>query len=122
MIKYQFVVLLHLQQPGAAIDMLQQAQQTPDLHLAAQVQIMLGRAYSNAGERQKSINAYLRVPYLYPDEMLLVKQALRQVARHYVAMQKCPEATTVYNKLLGRITDAQETREVKQEMAVSGCP
>jgi tetratricopeptide (TPR) repeat protein len=121
--QYQLgAALLNLRQPGPAINVLQQAQQTPDLHLAAQVQMMIGRAHSDAGDRQESINAYLRVAYLYPDEAELVKQALRQVARHYAALQKCSEATTVYSKLLKRVTNAQETQEIEREMAVSGCP
>jgi tetratricopeptide (TPR) repeat protein len=115
------ITQLDLQQPDRAIDLLQQAQQTPDTSLAAQVQLYLGKAYLLAGDLQQSINAYLRVAYLYPDEVAFVAQALRQAARNYVKLGKCSEALTVYTKLLNRTISAQQTQNIQQEIERSGC-
>ena len=88
---------------------------------AAQAQLQLGRAYSLGGDLQQGINAYLRVAYLYPEAEGLVTGALRQAARNYVKLGKCPEALTVYTKLLEQTTAAQETETIQQEVERSGC-
>lgn len=115
------MIELHLRHPERAIAVLQQAQQAPDVQLAAQVQFQLGRAYALAGDLQQSINAYLRVAYLYPDEATLVAQSLQQAARQYVEIGKCAEALTVYTKLLDRTAKAQEAQAIQQEIERSGC-
>jgi tetratricopeptide (TPR) repeat protein len=112
---------LQMQRPEHAITLLQQAQQAPEPRVAAQVQLQLGHAYTLLGNLQESSNAYLRLVYLYPDEESLVTQALRQVAKNYVKLGMCSEASTVYNKLLKRTTAAQETQDLQQEMKRSGC-
>ncbi|MGQ4807118.1 Cell division coordinator CpoB [Candidatus Entotheonellaceae bacterium PAL068K] len=114
-------ILLHKKRPEQAIELLQRAQQAPDSHLAAQVQLDLGRAYLQTDDVQQSINAYLRVAYLYPDETTLVALALRQAAHNYIRLGKCSEALTVYTKLLNRVTQAQETHAIQQEIERSGC-
>jgi tetratricopeptide (TPR) repeat protein len=95
------MTLLEQHQYERAVALLQQAQQAPDL--------------------QEGINAYLRVAYLYPDAGRLVTGALQQAARNYVKLGKCPEALTVYAKLLEQTSAAQETQAIQQEMQQSGC-
>jgi tetratricopeptide (TPR) repeat protein len=115
------MTLLEQHQYERAVALLQQAQQAPDTQIAAQAQLQLGRAYSLGGDLQEGINAYLRVAYLYPDAGRLVTGALQQAARNYVKLGKCPEALTVYTKLLEQTPAAQETQAIQQEMQQSGC-
>jgi TolA-binding protein len=115
------VVLLDLKQPERALDVLQEAQQTLDQHIAAQAQWHIGRAHTQAGSLQQGTNAYLRVAYLYPNEKGLVSEALRQAARNYVSLGKCPEALTVYDKLLKQTASVHLQQVIQQELAGSGC-
>jgi len=116
------ITQLQMQRPEHAVALLQQAQQAPEPRIAAPVQLHLGHAYALLGNLQESNNAYLRLVYLYPDEASLVTQALRQVAKNYVKLGMCSDASTVYTKLLKRTTAAQETQDIQQEMQRSGCP
>jgi tetratricopeptide (TPR) repeat protein len=100
---------------------LQQVLKAPETNLAAQAQLQLGNAYALAGDLQQSINAHLRVAYLYPDEELLVLQALRQAARNYVKLGRCADASTVYAKLLDRSPSTQESQSIRREIERSGC-
>lgn len=115
------VALLDLKQPERALEVLQEAQQTPDQHIAAQAQWQIGRAHTQAGALQQGTNAYLRVAYLYPNEKGLVSEALRQAARNYVSLGKCQEALTVYDKLLKQTPSVHLQQVIQQEMAGSGC-
>jgi TolA-binding protein len=115
------ITSLQQRQLERAIELFQQAQQAPDTRLAAQAQLQLGHAYALAGDLQQSINAYLRVAYLYPDEEASVGQALQQATRNYAKLKMCAEAFTVYAKLLKRPTSPQETQDLRQELERSGC-
>ena len=115
------VTLLDLKQPKRALEVLQEAQQTPDQRIAAQAQWHIGRAHTQAGALQQGTNAYLRVAYLYPNEKGLVSEALRQAARNYVSLGKCSEALTVYDKLLKQTTSVHLEQAIQQEIAGSGC-
>lgn len=112
---------LRLARPAEAIPLLQQVQKASEPRLAAQGYFHLGEAYAQLGEVQQSLDAYLRVTYLYPDETALVVQALRQAARHHVALGQCPEAQAVYAKLLDRLTEAEQVRELQREMRRGAC-
>lgn len=115
------VVLLEMNQAKRALEVLQEAQQTQDQHIAAQAQWQIGRAHTAAGALQEGTNAYLRVAYLYPNEQSLVAEALRQAARNYVSLGKCPEALTVYEKLRKQTTAVHLQQVILQEIAGSGC-
>jgi tetratricopeptide (TPR) repeat protein len=115
------ITQLQMQRPERAITLLQQAQQAPEPRVAAQVQLQLGHAYARLGNLQESNNAYLRLVYLYPDEASLVTQALRHVAKNYVKLGMCSDASAVYTKLLKRTTAAQEKQDIQQELKRSGC-
>jgi TolA-binding protein len=114
-------IQLRLDRPQEAISLFRQVQEAPDPRLAAQAYFQLGEAYSQAGDLQQGIKAYLRVSYLYPDEEEAVVQALRQAARNYVALGNCAEARAVYGKLLERLDDAGQTREIQQERRRGAC-
>jgi TolA-binding protein len=113
--------LLRLKQPDRAISTLQQVLKAPEPGVAAQAQLQLGYAYAQAGDLQQSINAHLRVAYLYPDEAPLVLQALRQAAQNYVKLGRCTDASTVYAKLLERSPNTQEAQNIRREIERSGC-
>ena len=115
------VTLLEMKRSKRALEVLEEAQQTPDPHVAAQAQWQIGRAHTQAGALQEGTNAYLRVAYLYPSEKSLVAEALRQAARNYVSLGKCPEALTVYEKLRKQTTAVHLQQVIQQEIAGSGC-
>ena len=113
---------LALKAPQAALDAFSEASKAPDKELASQAVWQSGQAYSTTGDLQKGINAYLRVAYLYPEVKALVPQALREAARNYVALHKCPEALKVYEKFQQQDVSAEQKQSMAQELAKGGCP
>jgi tetratricopeptide (TPR) repeat protein len=112
---------LALKAPEAALDAFVEASKTPDKAIASQAVWQSGQAYSAAGDLQKGINAYLRVAYLYPDVKALVPQALREAARNYMALHKCPEALKVYEKFQQQDVSDQQKQSMAEELAKGGC-
>lgn len=80
-----------------------------------------GQAYSAAGDLQKGINAYLRVAYLYPEATTLVPKALREAARNYITLNKCPEALKVYEKFQEQDISPEQKQSMAQELVKGGC-
>ncbi len=115
------IVRLAMKTPQTALDVLSKASETPDKGIASQAVWHSGRAHTAAGDLQKGINAYLRVAYLYPEAKALVPEALREAARNYTALNKCPEALKVYDKLRQQDVSAKLKQDVAQEIARSGC-
>ena len=115
------VSLLDLKLPQEAIEVLEEAKETTEVAIAAQAQWHIGRAHSLNGAMQKSINAYLQVAYRYPDQKGLVAEALRQAARGYLTLGKCPEALSVYAKLRQEAPSGQFEQAIQQEIVTSGC-
>jgi TolA-binding protein len=112
---------LALKAPQAALNAFSEASKAPDKTLASQAVWQSGQAYSAAGDLQKGINAYLRVAYLYPEDKTLVPQALREAARNYMALHKCPEALKVYEKFQQQEVSAQQKQSMVEELARGGC-
>jgi TolA-binding protein len=110
-----------LNDPEAALRAFTEASKSPDKELAAQAVWYSGQAHSAAGDLQKGINAYLRVAYLYPEAKDLVPKALREAARNYVALNKCPEALKVYEKFQQQDVTAEQRQSLAQELARGGC-
>jgi tetratricopeptide (TPR) repeat protein len=112
---------LALKASKAALKAFSEASKAPDKELASRAVWHSGQAYSVAGDLQKGINAYLRVAYLYPEAKTLVPQALREAARNYVALNKCPEALKVYEKFQQQDISAEQKQSMAQELARGGC-
>jgi tetratricopeptide (TPR) repeat protein len=112
---------LALKDPVAALNAFSEASKAPDKGLASQALWYSGRAHSVAGDLQNGINAYLRVAYLYPEAKTLVPQALREAARNYVALNKCPEALKVYEKFQQQDVSDEQKQSMAQELARGGC-
>jgi tetratricopeptide (TPR) repeat protein len=112
---------LALKDSKAALDAFSEASKAPDKEIASQAVWQSGRAYSATGDLQKGINAYLRVAYLYPEAKTLVPQALREAARNYMALHKCPEALKVYEKFQQQDVSAKQKQSMAQELAKGGC-
>lgn len=99
-----------------AITTYQEALLSPSLSKqdAATLQFEIGDAYELMHDSSKAIEAYLKIPYLYPDEKTWVIKSNLRLARIFEDTSQWDQAITVYNKILNFNTE--ESKYAKERL------
>ncbi|HEX6068839.1 MAG TPA: tetratricopeptide repeat protein [Longimicrobiaceae bacterium] len=88
----------------------------PQHEMAARAQLGIGETYEKTSEAERALEAYGRVPELYPDSpeapMALLRSGRIEAARNNRA-----EARTLLNQLIAAYPDAPEATTAREELA-----
>lgn len=81
----------------------------------AELQFLIGETYETLNQPDESIEAYLKIPYLYPEDTLWVVKAYLRAARIFENREEWENAQITYHKIIKHDTDelkfAQERLE-----------
>ncbi len=81
---------------------------------AAALQFEIGDAYELMHNSNQAIEAYLKIPYLYPDQKDWVIKSNLRLARIFEDSSQWDQAVTIYNKILELNTD--ESKYAKERL------
>jgi tetratricopeptide (TPR) repeat protein len=71
----------------------------------AELHFMIGDTYELLNQLEKAVDAYLKVPYLAPDEKRWVVKAYLRVGRIFENQERWSEAASTYRKVVAFETD-----------------
>ena len=88
----------------------------PQHEMAPRAQLGVGETYEKTSEAERALEAYARVPELYPDSpeapMALLRSGRIEAARNNRA-----EARTLLNQLIAAYPDAPEAATAREELS-----
>ena len=101
---------LHITQEdyGKAIQALKDAQRTPKTfsdYSDAELQFRIGDAFEMMRESNEAVDAYMKIPYLYPKETGWIIKAYLRIARIFEDNEDWDNAKLVYTKIIDYGTD-----------------
>ncbi|MCA9400955.1 MAG: tetratricopeptide repeat protein, partial [Candidatus Omnitrophica bacterium] len=74
----------------------------------AEIQFLIGDTYESFDNQENSVEEYLKIPYLYPNETAWIIKAYLRIGRIFENQEKWREAKTIYSKILEFDTDEQK--------------
>ncbi|MCR4338091.1 MAG: tetratricopeptide repeat protein, partial [Candidatus Omnitrophica bacterium] len=80
-----------------------------------EIQFAIGDVYESLRQREKAIEAYLKISYLYPKDLSWVIKAYLRVARIFEEQEKWEEARSAYQKILEFETEESKYAEEQLE-------
>ncbi len=80
-----------------------------------EIQFQMGDTYELAHQTKEAIDTYLKIPYLYPQELSLIIKAYLRIARLFEDNEQWEEAKTTYQKILTYNTEESKFAQERLE-------